>query len=96
MPHSLDFNIRERLADYLADRLSLREFEDWFYAKTWDIDDADNQTLTNLVYEIKLRLAEYSHGDWTEAELRTLLPHQSKYIDRKAGVVHNLDHDRAF
>ena len=77
MPHSLDFNIRERLADYLADRLSFPEFLDWFYAETWDIDDADNQTLTNLVYEIKLRLAEYSHGDWTEAELRTLLPHQS-------------------
>ena len=59
MPHSLDFHFRVRLADYLADRLSLREFEDWFYAKTWDIDDTDNQTLTNLVYEIKLRLAEY-------------------------------------
>jgi len=73
MPHSLDFNIRERLADYLADRLSLREFEDWFYAETWDIDDADNQTLTHLVYEIKLRLAEYSNGDWTEAELRSML-----------------------
>ncbi len=73
MPHSLDFNIRERLADYLADRLSLRAFEDWFYAETWDTDDADNQTLTNLVYEIKLRLAEYSHGDWTEAELRSML-----------------------
>lgn len=73
MPHSLDFNIRERLADYLADRLSLREFVDWFYAETWDVDDAENQTLTNLVYEIKLRLAEYSHGDWTEAELHSML-----------------------
>jgi hypothetical protein len=73
MSHSLDFNIRERLADYRAGKISFREFEDWFYPETWDIDDTDNQTLANLVYEIKLRLAEFSHGDWTEAELRSML-----------------------
>ena len=73
MSDTLDFNIRQQLADYLAGNISLRQFEDWFFAETWDIDDADNQTLANLVYEIKLRLAEFSHGDWTEAELRSML-----------------------
>ncbi len=79
MLHSLDYNIREQLADYIAGKLSLREFEDWFFSETWDIDEidnTDNQTstnLTNLVYGIKLRLAEFSHGDWTEVELRSML-----------------------
>lgn len=79
MSHSLDYNIRERLADYLASKNSLREFEDWFFSETWDIDEIDNtdsQTpvdLANLVYVIKLRLAEFSHGDWTEVELHSML-----------------------
>jgi hypothetical protein len=79
MLHSLDYKIREQLADYMAGKLSLREFEDWFYPETWDIDEienADNQTSTNvanLVYGIKLRIAELSHGDWTEVELRSML-----------------------
>lgn len=73
MSHSLDYTIREQLADYLADNISLHKFEDWFFSETWEIDDADNQNLANLVYGIKLRLAEFSHGDWTEAELRNML-----------------------
>jgi hypothetical protein len=79
MPHSLDYNVREQLADYLAGKISLREFEARFFSETWDIDEidnTDNQTLidlTNLVYAIKLRLAEFSHRDWTEAELHSML-----------------------
>lgn len=73
MSYSLDFNIREWLAKYLAGEISLHEFEDWFFPETWDVDQLDNLALTNLVYGIKLRLAEYSHGDWTEKELRDLL-----------------------
>jgi hypothetical protein len=37
MSHSLDFDIRERLSKYLAGKISLPEFEDWFYAETWDL-----------------------------------------------------------
>jgi hypothetical protein len=73
MSDTLDFKIRQQLADYLAGNISLRQFEDWFFAETWDIEEAANQALMNLVYEIKLRLAEFSHGDWTEVELRSML-----------------------
>ena len=73
MAYSLDFNIRERLAEYLAGEISLHEFEDWFFPETWDVDQLNDLALTNLVYGIKLRLAEFSHGDWTEKELRNLL-----------------------
>ena len=73
MSYSLDFNIRERLAAYLAQECSLREFEDWFFAETWDVDRFGDLALINLVYGIKLRLAEFSNGDWTEGELHDLL-----------------------
>ena len=80
MSYSLDYNIREQLAAYLASERSLREFEDWFFSETWDVDRLDNLALTNLVYGIKLRLAEFSHGDWTEKELHNLLrPFIEKY-----------------
>jgi hypothetical protein len=81
MSNTLDFNIRERLAEYLAGEISLREFEDWFFPETWDIDQVDIPALANLVYGIKLRLAEFSNGDWTETELRSLLrPFLEKYV----------------
>ncbi len=73
MSQSLDFEIRERLAQYLASKISLRDFEDWFFPETWDVDEINDMALTNLVYGIKLRLAEFSNGDWTEAELHSLL-----------------------
>jgi len=80
MSNSLDFNIRERLAAYLAQECSLREFEDWFFPETWDVDRLDDLALTNLVYGIKLRLAEFSNGDWTEDEFHSLLrPFIEKY-----------------
>lgn len=81
MSHSLEFNIHEKLAEYLAGEISLYEFEDWFFPETWDIDQMDNPTLANLVYGIKLSLAEFSNGDWTEVELRSILrPFLEKYV----------------
>ncbi len=81
MTHSLEFNIHEKLAEYLAGEILLRDFEDWFFSETWDIDQMDNPTLVNLVYGIKLSLAEFSNGDWTEAELRSMLrPFLEKYV----------------
>lgn len=80
MSYSLDLSIREQLASYLAGKISLRQFEDWFFPETWDVDQFANLFLISLVYGIKLRFAEYSHGDWTEDELRRLLrPFVEKY-----------------
>lgn len=73
MPLSLDSAIREKLSSYLAKEISLREFEDWFFPETWEVEQLDNFSLVNLVYGIKLRLAEFSNGDWTEDELRARL-----------------------
>ena len=73
MSRSLEFTIREQLAKYLSREISLRDFKDWFFSSTWDIDRIGDPVLTDLVYGIKLDLAEFSHGDWTEEELHDLL-----------------------
>jgi hypothetical protein len=68
------------LSAYLAKEISLHEFEDWFFPETWEADQLDNFPLVNLVYGIKLRLAEFTNGDWTEDELRDWLrPFVEKY-----------------
>ncbi len=73
MSYSLDYIIREQLAKYLVGEVSLHKFEDWFFPEIWNVDQVNNVALLNLVYEIKLRLAEFSNGDWTENELQSLL-----------------------
>jgi hypothetical protein len=73
MSHTLDIAIREQLARYLANEISLRDFKEWFFCETWDVDQKAGPALTDFIYGIKLDLAEFSHGDWTESELHRLL-----------------------
>ena len=71
--HPLYLAIREHLAAYVEGKISLHEFENWFFRKTWDVDKAGDPALIDLVYQIKLNWAEFSNGDWTEVELRDML-----------------------
>jgi hypothetical protein len=73
MQHPLELEIHDRLSTYLAKKISLREFEDWFFPKTWDVDKLDEPALLDLVYQIKLNWAEYSDGDLSEKEFRSML-----------------------
>ncbi len=71
MQHNLNERlIRSKLANYLARKTSLQAFHRWFVLATWDIEEWAPAQLQELVYEIKLRLAEYSNGHWSEAEFR--------------------------
>jgi hypothetical protein len=70
MNPSLDIEIRERLASYLVDEISLGEFEDWFVAASWDVIHRESRIAIELVYDIELLLAEYSNGCWNEDELK--------------------------
>lgn len=72
MPHPLEFEIREHLSSYIAGEISLREFEDWFFPKTWEVDKLDDLALLDLVYQMKLDWAEFSNGDWSEVDLRRM------------------------
>jgi hypothetical protein len=71
MPTPLNIEIRELLARYMGEEISLADFDLIFTDLIWDAPrDADS---ISLIGEISLRLAEYSNGDWTEDQLRTLL-----------------------
>jgi hypothetical protein len=73
MTGAIDLEIRDRLARYLNGDISLHDFEDWFVPVSWDIEQIHNSKANELAGEIELRLAEFSNGDWTEAELRSKL-----------------------
>ena len=67
-------HIRTRLASYLAGDHTLEEFEDWFVPNALSrVEEMGDRDLDGLIYEIELRLSEFSHGDWSEGELKRLL-----------------------
>ncbi len=67
---SLDLEIREKLARYLGDEISLQEFRDWFLPQGWNVDRRAAASTAELAHEVELLLSEFDHGDWTESELR--------------------------
>jgi hypothetical protein len=73
MNPSLENEMREKLASYLFGEISLEDFEDWFVSASWNVNQSKNQAAINIVYEIELRLAEYSDGFRSEVELKNLL-----------------------
>ena len=50
--------------EYAARLQSFSAFQTLFYAHTWQCEQGE-------IYSIKLLLAEFSHGDWTEEELQS-------------------------
>ena len=70
---SLDYDIRNKLANYLLGEISLEYFMDWFVPVLWDVEHSNNQDAIEMAYEIELRLAEYSSDYWNEDELKKLL-----------------------
>ncbi|MGO8761579.1 MAG: hypothetical protein ACLP2P_02315 [Desulfobaccales bacterium] len=73
MNPSLENEIRDKLASYLLEEISLEDFVDWFVPTSWNVAQCTNQNAINLVYEIELWLAEYSDGHWNEHELKNHL-----------------------
>jgi len=65
--------VRRKLSQYLAAKISLRQLNAWLMESTQAFDRSPDQGLHELVYAIKLRLAEYTSCHWTEAVLRTKL-----------------------
>jgi hypothetical protein len=59
MHDSLTFDIQKKQADYLAGRLFLPEFKDWFVGATWNVDAKGNPEAIELTYGIWHALSEY-------------------------------------
>ena len=64
--------IRKKLSDYLDRAINLCQFYEWLM-RNCAINETTPASTRDLVYEIKLRIAEYTSGDWTEPSLRLVL-----------------------
>ena len=56
MPSSIEVEICERVAQYVAGDLSLREFQEWFVPRAWGMNAADDVRAAKLANEIELFL----------------------------------------
>jgi hypothetical protein len=65
----IESQIRFWLARVLANEVSLDCFEDWFVQQSWNMHQDSDPSAQKLVAAIELRLAEYSSGHLSSAEL---------------------------
>ena len=78
MDFQSESEIRDQLAAYTKDKITLDEFEDWFVARSWNFQAA-TPSLKKIVSEIELLLAEFTSSHLSEASLR-------KELSRIAGT----------
>jgi hypothetical protein len=65
--------LHDHLAAYLRGEMTLRQFEEWFVPTTWDARDEDDPRVELVRNIIDARIAEFTHGDWDEDELKDFL-----------------------
>ena len=66
--------IRRHLEQYLRGEEMLQQFDAWLITLPLDeIERSSDEETRELLADLHLRLAEYSHGDWAEDQLRRLL-----------------------
>lgn len=66
----LDLEIRDCIAAYAAEDMTLEAFEDWFLEETWQAQDP---VAADLIATVELRIAEFTGGYLDEDELRSVL-----------------------
>ncbi len=64
--------VREKLAKYLHDQMSLEDFSDWLGERSWNMHVGSSDSAKRLVGSLELLLAEYFQGHRSESELRSL------------------------
>ena len=63
-------SLREHVLQFLADAVSLDNFEDWLVGASWNMHHDADASIQRLVGAIELRLAEHSNGHLDLADLR--------------------------
>jgi hypothetical protein len=72
-----EHHIREALAGYVSGEVPLAEFQEWFVPRAWEAL-AEGGSVSDLVSEVELLLAEFTGGHRSEHDLREALkPHAS-------------------
>lgn len=69
---SVRLEILGRVARYLAGDVDLRDLDRWLVPHTWEIERWAPEN-ADLARTIQLLIEEFSHGDWTEEELKSHL-----------------------
>jgi hypothetical protein len=75
-----EHQIRQQLAKYLHEEMSLDQFEDWLAERSWNMHQDSDESAQKLAAAIELRLAEHSSGHLDDEHLREeLLPFVTTY-----------------
>jgi len=72
MQITLSSCVRQRITDYLAGTVTLRQLEGSLASDLWDVDRDAEPEATFLWGQVTGRTAEYDLGAYTEEELRDL------------------------
>ncbi len=73
MKTSIDLELRRHVARYAAGRISLAELRERIAPLIWSVEEYHDRSAEQLAHDLALYFAEFSHGDWTEDELRAEL-----------------------
>jgi hypothetical protein len=66
-------DIQIQLSQYLSNAFTLEEFRNWFDDQTWGLAAEPDSAGRRIAGEIELRIAEFTSGHLTEAQLRNVL-----------------------
>jgi hypothetical protein len=67
VPLLIESFVRDQVARYLAEQISLQELHEWIAPRAWQAEE------TAVEHDIELLIAEVSDGSLTEEELRSEL-----------------------
>ena len=67
---TIDDMIREKIREFLAEKVTLEQFQRWFVPTAWKVLQEWRGEPDQLVAEIEHGLAEYTSGHATDADLR--------------------------
>lgn len=75
-----EHHIREALARYASGEIFLKELQEWFIPRAWELL-TEGGPAADLAAEIELLLAEYTSGQRTEDDLREAFkPHAARRV----------------
>lgn len=78
---NLGLEMRKQVVRYLARELSIAELQVALAPLAWNADRRADPASAALAHDLDLLLAEFSHGDWSEDEIRQRLrPVVANYI----------------
>lgn len=60
--------IKSKVAEYLAEQVSLSDLQDWLAPHAWSIGSDTDDVAASLIYSLDLRIADYDAGHQPRAD----------------------------